>query len=435
MALGPRVLTIYKSYNTSIGLILIVIKGTYLRIVHLVTSLVGGAANAALRLNSALVQGGHESTVITVERRVKRAEINEVQAQMIGKRAQIFSSVVTFLQRSLIQKSSDQVSPVNIDLLNWDDSRIQASDVIHLHAFYNLATIKNFLSLYPNKVKVVTLHDERFYTGGCHYSYGCKQILSGCHGCPQVHGLARPLVSKARRDVLQSVKSYGNVIFICPSDWILENARQAFPEISPDRFIKIFNPIPALGKETKKRLSNRDRLILGFISQELDNPLKNLALLLSAYDKLNASHPNKYGLKLIGNSTNDYASNQDFIEQTSVNSKDELQAALAEIDILIVPSTHDNSPNVLGEALMNGVGIIGSDVGGIPEILNVFSLESFESGNEQSLISAILNFKLPNSEKLQNLANSVFGYDSISNVISNVYRQEITRIERTSNLT
>ena len=160
-----------------------------------------------------------------------------------------------------------------------------------------------------------------------------------------------------------------------------------------------------------------------------------MALLLSAYNKLNASHPNKYGLKLIGNSTNDYASNQDSIEQISVNSKEELQEALAEIDILIVPSTHDNSPNVLGEALMNGVGIIGSDAGGIPEILNVFSLESFESGNEQSLISAILNFKLPNSEKLQNLANSVFGYDSISNVISNVYRQEITRIERTSNLT
>ena len=162
MALGTRVLTIYKSYNTSIGLILIVIKGTYLRIVHLVTSLVGGAANAALRLNSALVQSGHESTVITVERRVKRAEINEVQAQMIGRRAQIFSSVVTFLQRSLIQKSSDQVSPVNIDLLNWEDSRIQASDVIHLHALYNLAPIKNFLSLDPNKVKVVTVHDERF---------------------------------------------------------------------------------------------------------------------------------------------------------------------------------------------------------------------------------------------------------------------------------
>ena len=84
---------------------------------------------------------------------------------------------------------------------------------------------------------------------------------------------------------------------------------------------------------------------------------------------------------------------------------------------------------------MNGVGVIGSDVGGIPEILNVFNLKTFESGNEQSLISAILNFKLPNPLKLQNLANSVFGFDSISNLMSNVYKQELIRIERTNNPT
>jgi glycosyltransferase involved in cell wall biosynthesis len=160
-----------------------------------------------------------------------------------------------------------------------------------------------------------------------------------------------------------------------------------------------------------------------------------LALLISAYDKLIALHPNRYGLRLIGNSTIDHSSNQKFIEQTSIGSKEELERALAEIDILIVPSTHDNLPNVLGEALMNGVGVIGSDVGGIPEILNIFNLNTFESGNEQGLISAILNFKLPNPVKLQTLASSVFGFDSISSLISNVYKQELIRIERTNNPT
>jgi glycosyltransferase involved in cell wall biosynthesis len=43
------------------------------------------------------------------------------------------------------------------------------------------------------------------------------------------------------------------------------------------------------------------------------------------------------------------------------------------MDVLIVPSTHDNLPNVMGEALMSGVGLIGSNVGGIPEIVKSFT--------------------------------------------------------------
>jgi glycosyltransferase involved in cell wall biosynthesis len=40
------------------------------------------------------------------------------------------------------------------------------------------------------------------------------------------------------------------------------------------------------------------------------------------------------------------------------------------IDVLLVPSRADNSPNVIHEAKLWGVPVISSSVGGIPEILN-----------------------------------------------------------------
>ena len=92
----------------------------------------------------------------------------------------ILSSATTVVQQKVIQKSSSLVTPISLDLLNWDDPEIQRADVLHLHAFYNLVSVRNFLRMFPRKKKVVTLHDERFFTGGCHYQMDCEQLEIGC---------------------------------------------------------------------------------------------------------------------------------------------------------------------------------------------------------------------------------------------------------------
>ena len=43
-----------------------------------------------------------------------------------------------------------------------------------------------------------------------------------------------------------------------------------------------------------------------------------------------------------------------------------MASLLSTIDLVIVPSSQDNSPSVIGEALAVGVPVMGSDVGGIP---------------------------------------------------------------------
>ena len=74
---------------------------------------------------------------------------------------------------------------------------------------------------------------------------------------------------------------------------------------------------------------------------------------------------------------------------------------------------------------MSGVGLIGSDVGGIPEVLELFGQQSFKSGNIDSLIQALLNFQKPNREALRLKAEEVFGYEVTANLIAEIYRDSV----------
>jgi len=402
------------------------------KIVHLVTSLQGGAANAAARLNEALVGAGHDSRLITVSRR-NLQESTEHLTQHISFYSQIASSTVTYLQSRLVQKDTNLVTPISLDLLQWENAVIESSDVIHLHAFYNLVSVRNFLDHYPKKLKVVTLHDERFYTGGCHYAGTCSQVTIGCQECPQVNRPFRSLVRNTREKAIRDANRLSNLIILCPSDWILNRAKKAFPDLPETNFKKIYNPIPISEKGFPTQLTPKNQINLGFISQDLENPLKNLELLLKSFDRINGLYPEKFRLTLVGNTNLNYALRNQLVVQTQFNSNLELQQILAEIDVLVVPSISDNLPNVIAEALMGGVSVIGSDVGGIPELLSLFGQTVFESENEDDLVRAILEFKVRDKSKLQEMSADVFGYEAISAQVVTAYEEGLRRIEPTKN--
>jgi len=399
-------------------------KGQILKIVHLITSPSGGAANAALRLNEALQSAGFDSNVVGVERR-KRIIIQNYNQQKIGFFGKLSSSATTFIQRRLVQKGSDTVSTFSLNLLKWENKEIASADVLHLHAFYNLVSVSSFLTQYPDKVKIITLHDERFYTGGCHYSYGCEFLTKDCINCPQVRTLFRQNVSKIRKKVLREIR-HARVTFICPSDWIRSQALAALPEVNPSQFKRVFNPIPSSFTTMPSGSTTNDIVTFGFIAQNLQNPIKNLDLLLRAFLRISDIYPGKYKLKLIGFSSIDFSSFSPHISRVGLISNAEIQELFLEIDALVVPSTHDNLPNVLGEALMSGVGLIGSDVGGIPEVLELFGQQSFMSGNLDALIQALLNFQKPNREELRLMAEAVFGYEVTANLVAEIYRDNVS---------
>jgi glycosyltransferase involved in cell wall biosynthesis len=392
-----------------------------LKIVHLVTSTTGGAAQAAIRSHLALLGTNHDSTILSIERRAEghvNDIVNQLPASLLTK---VLSSTTTVIQRKAIQKGPNAVSPISLDLLDWDNTEIQTADVLHLHAFFNLVSVRNFLRKFPQKKKVITLHDERFFTGGCHYQMDCEQLKIGCQRCPQVHMPFHSLVARQRKSVLQLVRRNLDVTFVCPSLWIMERARNAFPEFPDSNFVQIYNPIPTNFGVTNQRATHEQGINFGFVSQNLDNPIKNLRLLLDAFKEVNEVNAGQHTLTLIGASNSDYSMCNVNVAQRVVNSTLDLQSAFSAMDVLVVPSTHDNLPNVMGEALMSGVGLIGSNVGGIPEIVKIFNQHLFESGDKVGLVQAMQKFNLVDRTFLKEQADQVFGYKTIAASLSEVY--------------
>ena len=79
---------------------------------------------------------------------------------------------------------------------------------------------------------------------------------------------------------------------------------------------------------------------------------------------------------------------------------------------------------MIGEALAAGVSVIGSDAGGIPEILKDFEMPIFPVGDANKLGSIIDNWKAPASrETISEKAKRYFGEEILAQDLLGIYRQ------------
>ena len=153
-----------------------------IRVIHLATSLHGGAGIAARRTHEALMSYGADSRLYSF------TGLDEDSKSAIElKRSylrRIRSSITTILQAKLVQNSQKLVTPISLGNINLKWLKSEQFDVLHIHSFYNLLSIdqfRNCAKLFPEKKIFVTLHDERLLTGGCHYAGSCLQNQFNCN--------------------------------------------------------------------------------------------------------------------------------------------------------------------------------------------------------------------------------------------------------------
>jgi glycosyltransferase involved in cell wall biosynthesis len=400
-----------------------------MKILNIGTSFGGGAGIAMRRISEAqesfginvetwAIKAPFQSDLRRNEKIISRNTVNRAR-----------SLAVTKFQSLVIQKSDSLVTSIGIDLLDNQNfySEINQFDIVNFHSIYNLTKLSTILEVSRIKPTTLTLHDERIFTGGCHYSFSCKGYLSTCGSCPQVHKLfSRIPVRELERNTHDffSKLNFKNITFISPSTWLAEKAQSKIKSHEVN-FEVIPNPIPKLNYEQfQPRYRDPRQLKVGFISENLQNPYKGLNLLIDALNALVDDFEIEF--TVAGRGSLSGLDARVHVVRKYLENDLERAVMYGELDFIVVPSLQDNFPSVVSESLMYGTPVIGSDAGGIPEMLMGFDMPTVSARSVENLSCAIREMKKTYDRKsIMEKAHNVFSYEIVGKKYLNLFNSLI----------
>ena len=341
-----------------------------MKILHLATTTSGGAGIAARRLNSALVESGLDSFLLTGSKSGADIQPNEEISQ---KRFLdlVKSKVNTVLQRTFVQKDDFLTTLYSVRGITPKQIFERKPDVVHIHSSYNFIHNDDLLELSSKIPVVITLHDERYLTGACHCTLGCEKFLNTCKNCPQVNRPFQRAVERSKSG--KSLFGGANKVLhvICPSEWIQSQLKKSTYSSHVKTYV-VRNPIShqmTSWKELRNSTANpNENYIVTFVAQNLFNGYKGLDTLLQCIRDYSLEFKsNKVAFKFVGAGPSIDIGDLK-VEQKNFVREDEIQEVFYNSDLLIVPSLTDNSPNVIFEALACGIPFVCSDQAGLPEL-------------------------------------------------------------------
>jgi len=325
--------------------------------VHLSTSTIGGAAIAARRLNQSLNSHGFESIFVSLRKKNETGSTAEYLIERSFLR-RLISALLSIVQAQISTKVFFSI--VSLSAVKWRVlSRfiLDTHTIIHIHNSYNLIGPKLLRKLerLENPI-VITTHDQRLMTGGCHYSLDCKEFRRECGHCPELPKILNKVTHFSLNEIKASLKkSNYRITVIAPSKWMYRELLEShvaktcnvvfIPNVPEQRDFTEFGGKPI-------QVDSGAKLVVGVASLDPSAHIKGGDLVQEVISKVNDG---LFKFLFLKNVTSSEESDSKFWEQISV---------------LLVPSRADNSPNVIHEAKSRGIPIIASAVGGIPELLH-----------------------------------------------------------------
>ena len=334
-----------------------------MRVLHLVTNTRGGAGIAATRLHLALLRNGHDSVLLSRDNSsLPNSEVCETSP--IRK---LQSKFLTLLLKMLTLAPYSLVTPHSLQTLGFEQIKRISPDVIHIHNWYNLINLKMISKLIKDYRVVLTLHDSRIYTGGCHYTHACRGYVTNCAKCPAIRiGKFAVLKAKAEGAALSKL----NLALIFPSDWLRTVYREAYPSSNASMGV-IPNVVSGSSMKSTKSFSDIKSWNITFISARLVNPSKGLALLFKSLQESGLNSPENT-LTLVGERGNNDNPPENLVMKVEYRGsigENAISSVLNKTHILVTPSLTDNLPSVIGEGQSHGCIVLGTRVGGIPELI------------------------------------------------------------------
>ena len=351
-----------------------------MKVLHLSESDSGGAGRATLRLHQGLQRIGVDSQILV---QLKYSDNKAVLAPRttFGK----FCAKLKLLEHldALPLKLYPQRKAGDFSL-QWLPDRIAskvaqfAPDVVNLHwvchGYLSIESIAKF------KTPIVwTLHDMWAFTGGCHYSQECDRYINSCGTCPQLSSSKNGDISrwvwqrklKAWQDL--------NLTIVTPSTWLAKCAsssslfKDVRVEVIPNGLdTQQYKPIPQQVARELLNLPQHKQLILFGAMYPNSDRRKGFYLLQQALQsiKKSAKH-DSIEVVIFG-----AARPKEPIELGlpchylgKLNDDISLAVVYSAADVFVAPSTQDNLPNTVMEALACGTPCVAFNIGGMPDMI------------------------------------------------------------------
>ena len=269
------------------------------------------------------------------------------------------------------------------------------ADIVHLHNIHGgYFDITALVKIAKEKKLVWTLHDMWMMTGGeaatfdnDNYKYGVAQTPFG-NNYPLLNPYfdKRDYYMKKKKKIYQQIAKSLHVVPV--SYWIERSLRQSYV-YENNIAVKTIQNGTNLSIFSNQNLRHWKKPRILFFNFE--SPFKGSHLFAAILKKIQP----EFDLLLIGNKIEGIAPihYSDFI-----HSRTKLAEIYNQADILVFPSLAESLPITVLEAMACGVCIVGSDIGGIPEILDEQYAYVFRSGNSEHLLTKI-NSALMNLEE------------------------------------
>ncbi|MBD2188087.1 glycosyltransferase family 4 protein [Pseudanabaena sp. FACHB-723] len=339
----------------------------------------GGAARAAYRLHRGLRNIGLESqmlvqekssddwTVIAPETKLKigiaktRATIDSLPLYTYRK----FDNYGAFFPQWIPDSIPSEVKQINPDILNlhWISG-----------GFIQIESLKKL-----RQPLVLTLHDMWAFTGGCHYSQGCDRYIINCGKCPQLHSRREKDLSKWVWERKAKAWQALDLTIVTPSNWLADVTRASSLlgncsiQVIPNGLdTKTYKPLESKLARDRLQLPQNKQLILFGAMRATSDPRKGWQFLQPTLQYLkNSGLCEDLELVVFGASEPKTPINLGFPCHYLGELHDDVSLSImyAAVDLLLVPSTQDNLPNTVMEAISCGTPCVAFDIGGIPDMI------------------------------------------------------------------
>lgn len=343
----------------------------------------GGAAIAAYRLHSAMLEHGLDSQMLVIG---KSRDDESVKTFYHNKAGMVFYKIKSYVlgEWNYIKKNNSSYSTFWIGSPIKSLNIINDADVIYLHWICKgVLNYRNISSLLKKGKKVIwVMHDMFPVTGGCHHAMGCERYKLECTDCPFWSRHSR----KASRQFLNKKRLVleDNMYWVAPSKWLYNLSCQS-PAINNERLFRIpniinnsFHPIETRQSRDELGLEQNVKYILYGADGVINNPYKGLRYFVETLSILNQMISDEaitYEIKVLifGASENEELKLKipfETIFLGVIRDEKKMNSVYNAADLMVITSTAENYPLTVQESVCAGTSVAGFDVGGISDIVD-----------------------------------------------------------------